>query len=95
MKYKDENGNWKELYLKSGGDTLPIGTIVEYNGTEVPGGYEKVQQNEATYLSVNSTGSSQSFTAGNYQVIQFKTVEADTKNGWNSSTYTYTIPEDG
>lgn len=95
MKYKDENGNWKELYLKSGGDTLPIGTIVEYNGTEVPGGYEKVQQNEATYLSVNATGSSQSFTAGTYQVIQFKTVESDTKNGWNSSTYTYTIPEDG
>lgn len=41
MKYKDEQGNWKELSVKAA-DTLPVGTIVDYDGDTVPDGYEKV-----------------------------------------------------
>lgn len=33
---------YKEVRIKPGGDTLPIGTIVEYDGTTVPEGYEEV-----------------------------------------------------
>lgn len=33
------------------GDTLPIGAMVEYNGTTVPAGYEKVSDNEILYNS--------------------------------------------
>ena len=42
MKYRDETGQWKELYLSPTGDTLPIGTVVDYDGHVVPYGYEKV-----------------------------------------------------
>lgn len=41
MKYKDENGNWIDIHVKAI-DSLPIGTILDYDGTEVPEGYEAV-----------------------------------------------------
>lgn len=42
MKYKDPNtGMYKDLYFKTG-DTLPVGTVVEYDGDEVPPGYKEV-----------------------------------------------------
>lgn len=48
MRYKDKDGNWKELSVKAS-DTLPIGTIVEYDGTEVPSGYEVVEDSKVLY----------------------------------------------
>lgn len=43
MKYKDPvTGQLKELSLKAA-DTLPIGTIVDYDGEEVPDGWEEVE----------------------------------------------------
>lgn len=42
MKYRDNDGLFKDLFVKTS-DTLPIGTIVEYDGTEVPTGYEEVK----------------------------------------------------
>lgn len=45
MKYKDPvTGQLKELSLKAA-DTLPIGTIVDYDGEEVPEGWEQVEDN--------------------------------------------------
>lgn len=42
LKYKDPTtGDWIEL-SNAVGDTLPIGTIVEYDGTIVPTNWEKV-----------------------------------------------------
>lgn len=41
MKYK-YNNEWKDLTVKAG-DTLPIGTIVDYDGDTVPTGYEEVE----------------------------------------------------
>ena len=39
-------GDWKlnDSPLGTGGDALPIGAIVDYDGTEVPNGYEKVTE---------------------------------------------------
>lgn len=46
MKYKDPiTGELKSITVKSG-DTLPLGTIVEFDGTEVPDGYEEVSYEE-------------------------------------------------
>ena len=43
MKYKDPiTGELKDIIVKSG-DTLPIGTIVEFDGETVPDGYEEFE----------------------------------------------------
>lgn len=44
MKYRDDNGELKSLVLKAQvvGDTLPIGSEVDYNGERVPEGWEEV-----------------------------------------------------
>lgn len=42
MHYRDENGEWKELILEPSGDTLPVGSEVEFDGDIAPTGWEKV-----------------------------------------------------
>ena len=42
MKYND-NGEWKDIIVKAT-DTLPVGTEVDYNGTDVPDGWEEVEK---------------------------------------------------
>lgn len=43
MKFRDpETGEFKELYTKAA-DTLPVGTVVDYDGDEVPAGWEEVE----------------------------------------------------
>ena len=47
MKFKDPiTGEYKTLHLKTG-DTLPVGTIVSFEGDEIPEGYEEVIGEEA------------------------------------------------
>ena len=41
MKYRDEDGNFQELYFKAS-DTLPIGTEVDYDGDTAPFGWEEI-----------------------------------------------------
>ena len=41
IKYKDSEGNFKEIKIKTK-DSLPVGTIVDYDGDTVPDGYEEV-----------------------------------------------------
>lgn len=48
MKYRDENGNIKELRLKAQ-DNLPIGAIVDYEGENVPEGYVEVEDEGEIY----------------------------------------------
>lgn len=46
MKYKDPvTGEMKTLSVKAA-DTLPIGTIVDYDGDEVPDGWEEVDETD-------------------------------------------------
>lgn len=47
MNYND-NGNIKQITVKSG-DTLPVGTIVEFDGTTIPAGYEQVEEEKDIY----------------------------------------------
>lgn len=54
MKYK-YNNEWKDLTVKAG-DTLPIGTIVDYDGTVIPTGYEEVEETEDYSTSETNTG---------------------------------------
>lgn len=43
MKYRDpDTGEFKDITVKAS-DTLPIGTEVDYDGTEVPSGWEQVE----------------------------------------------------
>lgn len=54
MKYKDPvTGEWKELYTKTA-DTLPVGTVVEFEGDEVPAGWEEVE--DSSYIVATSKG---------------------------------------
>ena len=47
MKFKDPiTGEYKTLHLKTS-DTLPVGTIVSFEGDEIPEGYEEVIGEEA------------------------------------------------
>lgn len=46
MRYQDpETGEMKEISVKAA-DTLPIGTIVDYDGDEVPPGWEEVEETD-------------------------------------------------
>ena len=53
MKYK-YNDQWKEVTVKAG-DTLPIGTIVDYDGDTVPSGYEEVNSYSTTEVKTGDT----------------------------------------
>jgi hypothetical protein len=54
MKFKDPiTGEYKTLHLKTG-DTLPVGTIVSFEGDEIPEGYEEVVGEEARVV-ISST----------------------------------------
>ena len=48
IKYKDSEGNFQEIKIKTK-DSLPVGTIVDYDGDTVPDGYE-----EADSMDINN-----------------------------------------
>lgn len=50
IKYKDPTtGNFKELSVKVG-DTLPVGSEVDFNGSTVPTGWEEVEGDKEFFL---------------------------------------------
>lgn len=51
--------------------------------------------NENVYFSGIMGSTAQSFTSGNYALVNIGTVQADTHNGFNTSTHAYTIPKSG
>ena len=72
MKYRDpETGQFKDLKVKTS-DTLPIGTIVEYDGINVPSGWEKV---ETTNIMQICLADDQQLTLNNvYELVKFDTM---------------------
>lgn len=56
MKYND-NGEWKDIIVKAT-DTLPIGTEVDYNGTDVPDGWEEVEDTPTQFVMWESNADS-------------------------------------
>ncbi len=53
-KYKDENGDWQEVAVRAV-DYLPIGTVFEYEGTNIPDGYEEIDDNPIITETENGT----------------------------------------
>jgi hypothetical protein len=54
MKYND-NGEYKDIYVKAF-DTLPVGTIVDYDGETVPSGYEEVSDESELLATTTKNG---------------------------------------
>lgn len=67
MKYK-HNGEWKELKIKPF-DSLPINSIIEYDGDTVPEGYEEVEPSICRMV----TNNTQTFTQNREQVTVWGT----------------------
>ena len=95
MKYND-NGEWKDIIVKAT-DTLPIGTEVDYNGTDVPDGWEEVEDTVtrvlkviypvgAIYTSTNSTNPKDMFGFGTWEQIKdtFLLTAGDTYKAGNT-----------
>ena len=78
MKYKDENGQWQDIILEPSGDTLPIGSIVDYDGEEVPYGYEKVEETHLIESGSNENGHYIKFSDGT--LIQHTTFKVEPNN---------------
>lgn len=84
MKYRDPvTGEFKELYTKAA-DTLPVGTVVDYDGTEVPAGWEEVEN--GTVLYENSSGSNGNITLSETSA-NFKYLEVFYQiSGWGTKS---------
>ena len=78
-----EKSNWNN---KSSGDTLPIGAIVEYNGTTVPQGYEKVS--DGSFLDIYSTSEQIIGKDENGKNVYKRTFSGTTSNTSDSTTVT-------
>lgn len=85
MKYRDpETGELKEISVKAA-DTLPIGTIVDYDGTEVPDGWEKVDDDYkikmGKCIKLSKNEEQQIAAGGSYTKITWQNEEINTSNG--------------
>lgn len=90
MKYND-NGTVKNIVVKAG-DTLPIGTIVEYEGKTIPDGYEEIESNKKllSNKSYSETGTYTVSDISRYDFILVCGAGADS----NTATSTLLIPTD-
>lgn len=104
MKYND-NGEWKDIIVKAT-DTLPIGTEVDYNGTDVPDGWEEVENTVtktlkavypigSIYINTTSANPKDIFGFGTWEKIDdvflFGTSDANQLgNTGGSATHTHT-----
>lgn len=53
MKYND-NGTYRDLYIKSF-DTVPIGTEVDFNGTNIPDGWTEIESYSTNEVKTGET----------------------------------------
>lgn len=49
MKYRDLDGQFKEITIKTS-DTLPVGSVVEYDGSTPPTGWSKVSDHDGNVI---------------------------------------------
>ena len=89
MKYKDENGNWIDIHVKAI-DSLPIGTILDYDGTEVPEGFEKynAEKSLSSEIVENENGTAIKYSDGT--MICTRTIEVNNvsvSQAWGSLFY--------
>lgn len=68
VKYKDPTtGEFKDTKVKVS-DTLPVGTKVDYDGTDVPNGWEKVNESESIDINDFFTSSTKEIT--DYSIVK-------------------------
>ena len=54
MKYKDPiTGELKDIYVKAS-DTLPVGSVVDYDGEDIPAGWEQVEEDDVALIESGS-----------------------------------------
>lgn len=77
MKFRDpETGEFKELYTKAA-DTLPVGTEVDFDGTEVPTGWEEIyDENEKAFAQMHTNKS-----------IKIQDTNVQEQDVWGNNTY--------
>ena len=93
MKYRDPvTGEFKEISVKAG-DTLPIGTVVEYEGTTIPDGYEEVEDDVKVLLSNTIYSATGQYTINDISKYDFILVCASGADS-NTATNTLLIPTD-
>lgn len=74
MKFRDsETGEFKELYAKAA-DTLPVGTVVDFDGVEIPAGWEEIESDEVVLFESengdNATTLTLTETLANYKEVE-------------------------
>ena len=72
MKYRDpQTGEFKDITVKVA-DTLPVGTIVEYDGTTIPNGWEQIepQVDPVENISINDFFISSTKTITDYAIVK-------------------------
>ena len=99
IKYKD-NGEYKDIVVKVG-DTLPIGAEVDYEGAEVPNGWEQIDDSWETltltseFKNYNNNNSFRPKIKKEGNVVTIKGIISPTANITNTSTehIMFVIPE--
>ena len=77
MKYKDPvTGEWKELYTKTA-DTLPVGSIVDFEGNEVPEGWEAVEETPKGCVYARATILNTDFKLSSSSKIPLNTISSE------------------
>lgn len=71
------------------GDTLPIGAMVEYNGTTVPQGYEKVSDGNIIESGSNENGNWIKFVDGTMICYETFSIGGTTTDGQNDGSLWY------
>lgn len=100
MKYRDSEGNLQEIYLPPTGDTLPIGSVVDYDGDTVPANWELAEDKVVLYESeTGTTGDvTLSETSANFRYLEiyfhsdasnYASVKVDEPNGKTVSLVAY------
>ena len=87
MKVRDSNGELKEVVIKTN-DSIPAGSVIDFDGDVVPEGYEQVEDKGEVYSSsfTNSTLTKYEHKISNIEKIIKATSTA--KTSWGGGWFT-------
>ena len=100
MKFRDLDGQFKDIVIKTG-DTLPVGSVVEYEGSTPPAGWSKLSDGGSVIVSSEepTTGeevwlqrSDNIFDKNNYELFKGYMSSANRNFVANNSGYLVYIP---
>ena len=82
MKVRNSKGELKEIVIKAN-DSIPAGSVIDFDGDVVPEGYEKVEDKGEVYSTEE-----QRIGTWNGKKLYRKTIEIDTSSSFTNSTLT-------